>query len=109
MMIISNIMSYGCFYYSILIICIYNHQFSLHAPFRRHVSAVPAAPRPLPLRRLGAFVSGVGAPPDAGQLAAYIQRLRGYGFDASPIIRKFLACGAALTEDLVRICTEPRT
>ena len=62
-----------------------------------------AAPRPLPLRRLADFVSGVGALPDTGQLAAYIQRLRSHGFDASPILRKFLACGAALTEDLVRI------
>lgn len=44
----------------------------------------------------------MGAPPDTGQLATYIQRLRGYAFDASPILRKFLACGVPLTEDLVR-------
>lgn len=68
----------------------------------RHSSSVREAPQPFAFRKLGSFVTGVGAPPDVSQLAGYIQRLRNYGFDASPIIRKFLACHAALTEDLVR-------
>lgn len=71
----------------------------------RHVSATGPAPIQCPFRPLGSFVKGVGPPPDAGQLATYLQRLRGYGFDASPILRKFLACGVPLTEDLVRLTT----
>ncbi len=44
----------------------------------------------------------LGAEPPAARLASYVQRLRGYGFDCSPILRKFVACGAALTEEMVR-------
>ena len=65
------------------------------------MSEAGPSPQPRAFRRLGDFVEEVGAPPDAGQLATYLLRLRGYGFDASPIIRKFLSCGAQLTEDLV--------
>ena len=81
-----------------------NAQISLStaAAVSRHVSAAGPAPVPRPFQLLGSFVKGVGPPPDAGQLATYIQRLRGYGFDASPIIRKLMACGAPLTDDLVR-------
>ena len=74
----------------------------------RHTSAVAPAPEPRPFCKLGAFVRGVGSRPDPGQLANYIQRLRGYGFDATPIIRKFLSCGASITDGLV-CCLRHRT
>ena len=77
------------------------HSLTLCLWAARHTSAVAPAPEPRPFCKLGAFVTGVGPPPDPGQLANYIQRLRGYGFDATPIIRKFLSCGAPFTEDLV--------
>ena len=69
---------------------------------RRHTSPVTASPEPSPFVRLGAFVRKLGAEPPAARLASYVQRLRGYGFDCSPILRKFVACGAALTEEMVR-------
>ena len=69
---------------------------------RRHTSPVTASPEPSPFVRLGLFVRKLGPEPPAARLASYVQRLRGYGFDCSPILRKFVACGAALTEEMVR-------
>lgn len=70
---------------------------------RRHTSSVTANPVPSAFVRLGSFVRRLGPEPPATRLASYVQRLRGYGFDCSPILRKFVACGAALTEDMVRL------
>ena len=69
---------------------------------RRHMSSVTANPVPSAFVRLGSFVRRLGPEPPATRLASYVQRLRGYGFDCSPILRKFVACGVALTEDMVR-------
>ena len=69
----------------------------------RHTSSVTASPVPSAFVRLGSFVRRLGPEPPAARLASYVQRLRGYGFDCSPILRKFVACGVALTEDMVRL------